>query len=110
MALCFAMTKPRPDCPSSNSHLEIPHRTNGPDCVRASGSHALYAGTQYLLRSNDGGFSWQEVSPDLTVKQEPEQKKPDMRRTVIYTIALSPVQSGVIWAGTGNGLIQVTEG
>jgi photosystem II stability/assembly factor-like uncharacterized protein len=71
--------------------------------------HALYAGTQYLLRSNDGGFSWQEVSPDLTVKQEPEQKKPDMRRTVIYTIALSPVQSGVIWAGTGNGLIQVTK-
>ena len=71
--------------------------------------HALYAATQYVLRSNDGGFSWQEVSPDLTLKQEPEQKKPDSRRTVIYTIALSPVQSGVIWAGTGNGLIQVTK-
>ena len=71
--------------------------------------HALYAATQYVLRSNDGGFSWQEVSPDLTLKQEPDQKKPDMRRKVIYTLALSPVQSGVMWAGTGNGLIHVTK-
>jgi|HubBroStandDraft_6_1064221.scaffolds.fasta_scaffold05901_1 photosystem II stability/assembly factor-like uncharacterized protein len=71
--------------------------------------HALYAGAQYVLKSNDGGFSWQEVSPDLTVKTEADKKKPDLRRAVISTMALSPVKAGVIWAGTGNGIIQVTQ-
>ncbi|HXM63909.1 MAG TPA: hypothetical protein VN950_23815 [Terriglobales bacterium] len=71
--------------------------------------HTLYAAAQYVLKSNDGGFSWQEVSPDLTQKTEPEKKKADPRRTVINTIALSPVKAGVIWAGTGNGLVQVTK-
>jgi hypothetical protein len=71
--------------------------------------HTLYAAAQYVLKSNDGGFSWQEVSPDLTQKTEPEKGKPDPRRAVIYTIALSPVKAGVIWAGTGNGIIQVTK-
>src|ERR1700690_2263411 len=66
--------------------------------------HTLYAAAQYVLKSKDGGFSWQEVSPDLTQKTEPEKKKPDPRRTVITTIALSPVTAGVIWSGTGNGI------
>jgi photosystem II stability/assembly factor-like uncharacterized protein len=71
--------------------------------------HTLYAAAQYVLKSKDGGFSWQEVSPDLTQKSEPEKKKPDPRRAVIYTLALSPVKAGVMWAGTGNGIIQVTQ-
>jgi len=71
--------------------------------------HTLYAGAQYVLKSTDGGFSWQEVSPDLTAKADAEKKKPDPRRAVIYTLALSPVKAGVIWAGTGNGLIQITQ-
>ncbi len=71
--------------------------------------HTLYAAAQYLLKSNDGGLTWQEVSPDLTQKTEPDKKKLDPRRAVIDTIALSPVKAGVIWAGTGNGLVQVTK-
>jgi photosystem II stability/assembly factor-like uncharacterized protein len=71
--------------------------------------HTLYAAAQYLLKSNDGGLTWQEVSPDLTQKTEPDKKKLDPRRAVIDTIALSPVKAGVIWAGTGNGLVQITK-
>jgi photosystem II stability/assembly factor-like uncharacterized protein len=68
----------------------------------------LYAAAQYLLKTTDGGISWQEVSPDLTVKGDPNAK-PDRRRAVINTISLSRVKSNVIWVGTGNGLIHVTQ-
>ena len=71
--------------------------------------HTLYAAAQYVLKSNDGGSNWQEVSPDLTQKGETDKKKPDPRRAVITTIALSTVKAGVIWAGTGNGIIQITK-
>jgi photosystem II stability/assembly factor-like uncharacterized protein len=71
--------------------------------------HTLYAAAQYVLKSNDGGFNWQEVSPDLTQKAEAAKGKPDPRRAVMYTLALSPVKDGVIWAGTGNGIIHVTK-
>lgn len=71
--------------------------------------HTLYAAAQYVLKSTDGGFNWQEVSPDLTQKPESGKGKPDPRRAVIYTISLSPLKAGVIWAGTGNGMIQVTK-
>jgi photosystem II stability/assembly factor-like uncharacterized protein len=70
--------------------------------------HTLYAAAQYLLKSTDGGVSWQEASPDLAQKSGAEKGKPD-RRAVITTISLSAVKAGVIWAGTGNGLIQVTK-
>jgi photosystem II stability/assembly factor-like uncharacterized protein len=71
--------------------------------------HTLYAAAQYVLSSKDGGFSWREVSPDLTQKTGTENAKPDPRRAVIYTLALSPVKASVIWAGTANGIIQVTK-
>ena len=79
--------------------------------------HSLYIGAQYVLKSNDGGQTWKEVSPDLT--QKPEAQKPgakppaaagaSLRRAVINAMALSTVKVGEIWVGTGNGLIHVTE-
>ena len=73
--------------------------------------HVLYAAAQYVLKTTDGGLTWQEISPDLTVKPEPGKPdaKPDVRRAVIYTISPSRVKANVIWVGTGNGLIHLTE-
>ena len=77
--------------------------------------HALYIGSQYVMVSKDGGASWKEISPDLTQKPQPparpgdKEKKPDPRTLVIDTLALSTVKAGVIWAGTGNGIVQVTK-
>ncbi|HXM20384.1 MAG TPA: hypothetical protein VN948_03855 [Terriglobales bacterium] len=87
------------------------YRTAGmaPIAFSPQDRHTLYAAAQYVLKSKDGGFNWQEVSPDLTQKTEAAKGKPDPRRAVIYTLALSPVKAGVIWAGTGNGIIQVTK-
>jgi len=72
--------------------------------------HVLYIGAQFVLRTNDGGQSWKAISPDLTVRNTPggaASAKPD-ERGVVYTIAPSPVTAGKIWAGTDNGLLQLT--
>jgi photosystem II stability/assembly factor-like uncharacterized protein len=62
--------------------------------------HVLYLGAQMVLRTRDGGLHWEEASPDLTGVVP--------GRGVVYTIAPSPVQAGVIWAGTDDGRIHVT--
>jgi photosystem II stability/assembly factor-like uncharacterized protein len=72
----------------------------------------LYLGMQFVLKTVDGGQSWQEISPDLTgygEQEEPEQPDSDKPPPPAIT-ALSPstVRSGVIWAGTSNRLVQFT--
>ena len=80
--------------------------------------HVLYLGSNVLFETRDGGNSWQIVSPDLTredpgtpptlgpfVEADPAKGK---HRGVIYSIAPSPKDANLIWAGTDDGLIQVT--
>jgi photosystem II stability/assembly factor-like uncharacterized protein len=81
--------------------------------------HVLYFGSQVLFRTADGGSSWQVISPDLTREDPgvPPNLDPataadapkNKRRGVIYTIGPSPVLAGEIWAGTDDGLIQLTK-
>ena len=73
----------------------------------------LYLGTQFVLKTGDGGMSWQEISPDLTgyvEKDEPEGKRdPDKPRPPgISALAPSPIKDGEIWAGTTNRLVYIT--
>jgi photosystem II stability/assembly factor-like uncharacterized protein len=70
----------------------------------------LYFGAQFVLRSSDKGQSWQAISPDLTVKNADASgaAKKEEARGVVYTIAGSPSRAGEIWAGTDNGIIQLT--
>ena len=81
--------------------------------------HVLYFGSQVLFRTADGGNSWQVISPDLTREDPgapPNLDPPaiadagkEKRRGVIYTIGPSYVRKGEIWAGTDDGLIQLTQ-
>ena len=84
----------------------------------------LYFAANKLFQSNDRGNSWKEISPDLT-RQIDRNKLPIMGKvwgpdavfksgsTSLYgnSVALteSPKQEGLIYLGTDDGLIQVTE-
>jgi photosystem II stability/assembly factor-like uncharacterized protein len=72
----------------------------------------LYQGTQFVLKTTDGGKSWHEISPDLTGYGEPkEEEKPDPNKPpppAITALAPSPVRPGQIWAGTANRIVQLT--
>ncbi len=84
----------------------------------AADPHVLYLGSNVLFSTRDGGNSWQIVSPDLTredpgvpatlgpfVESDPAKGK---HRGVIYSVAPSPKDANLIWAGTDDGVIQVT--
>src|SRR5208283_6001948 len=81
--------------------------------------HVLYLGSNVLFATRDGGNSWQVISPDLT-REDPgvpanldaataADAPTSRRRGVIYTIGPSYVRPGEIWAGTDDGLIQLTQ-
>lgn len=75
--------------------------------------HTLYLGTQYLMKTTDGGVTWHEASPDLTDvrgKAVPVVAGPrGAQGASITTFSASPVKTGVIWAATTNGVVQLTE-
>lgn len=91
---------------------------NSPIHMSPHDPETVYFGGNVLWRTRDGGQSWEEVSPDLT-RAEPEKLvssggpiTPDNTtaetHATIYTLAESPVQEGVIWAGTDDGNLQLT--
>jgi photosystem II stability/assembly factor-like uncharacterized protein len=78
--------------------------------------HVLYFGANTLWKTRDGGNNWQQISPDLTRKTwevpasvgKYRESVEVSQRGVIYTVAPSPLDINRIWAGTDDGLIQVT--
>jgi photosystem II stability/assembly factor-like uncharacterized protein len=79
----------------------------------------IYLGAQYLYRSRDHGQSWERISPDLSTNDPEKQKQEESggvtvdnssaeMNTTIYSIAESPKNGQVIWAGTDDGNLQVT--
>lgn len=77
----------------------------------------VYAGSQHVHRTTNGGQSWEVISPDLTTNDKSKQRKtggltPDdaspTYACVLFAIAESPVEEGVIWTGSNDGLVHVT--
>lgn len=80
----------------------------------------VYFGSQFVHKSTDRGDSWQIISPDLTTDDPEKQKQYNSggltkdatgaeNFTTILAISPSPVMQGLIWVGTDDGNIQLTE-
>ena len=79
---------------------------------------ALYFSSQVVWKSLDEGASWQTISPDLTRPasglEPPVGGGPDDFKKVtgcgtVYTLAPSPLEADEVWAGTDDGVIQLTQ-
>jgi len=79
----------------------------------------LYLGTQYVMKTADGGLHWQTISPDLTgstqqVGDSRSQGPPTIENAkqrgygVVFTIAPSALNRDLVWAGSDTGLIHLT--
>jgi photosystem II stability/assembly factor-like uncharacterized protein len=81
--------------------------------------NTLYLGTQYVMKTSDGGLHWQQISPDLTgaapnaatekrVGPTTAQNAKERGFGVVFSIAPSPLKAEEIWAGSDTGLIHLT--
>lgn len=93
---------------------------NAPMEISQKQPDRFYMGSQFVHKSEDMGRTWIKISPDLTTK---DPLKMDTSKSgglsvdnsgaeqhcTIFTIAESPLNEKVIWAGTDDGNIQVTK-
>ena len=78
----------------------------------------VFVTSQYVHKTTNGGQSWDIISPDLTTNDKSKMEisgglTPDNIGVeyccVIYAFDESPVKKGVYWAGTNDGLVQVSQ-
>ncbi len=106
--------------------LEKDYRWNWscPLIISPHDPNTLYYGANKLLKTMDRGHSWKEISPDLTRNQDwkklpimgIERNENTLSRDdgvahygTITTISESPLQAGLIYVGTDDGNVQMTQ-
>lgn len=100
------------------SALKYRFQWNAPILVSRHDPKVLWHAAQLLLQSTDEGQSWKEVSPDLTRNDKARQASSGGPITkdntgvevygTIFALAESPLEKGLLWAGTDDGLVHVT--
>jgi photosystem II stability/assembly factor-like uncharacterized protein len=98
--------------------LEYRLQWTEPVLVSLHDSNVLYTAAQFVLRSSDQGHSWQRISGDLTRNDKSKQRPSGGAITLditsveyydtVFTLAESPLEKGLLWAGTDDGLIHLT--
>jgi photosystem II stability/assembly factor-like uncharacterized protein len=81
---------------------------NSPIVISPHNSQIIYLGSQVLHRSLNRGDDWQEISPDLTTDDK-EKLKGNIEHCNITSISESPLKAGIIWVGTDDGKVHVTQ-
>jgi photosystem II stability/assembly factor-like uncharacterized protein len=92
---------------------------NTPIAVSPKHPDRVYIGSQFIHRSDDMGDNWTIISPDLTTNDKSKQSQEESggisrdnsgaeNHCTIFTIAESPLDDNIIWAGTDDGNVQLT--
>ena len=111
---------PWPDNPMGHDASDAKYRFQWtfPIVLSPHDPNTMYMGSSVIFKTTDEGQHWTPISPDLT-RHDPrtlgasggpitkDQTSVEYYGTV-FAIAESPVQAGVIWSGSDDGLINVT--
>ncbi|RME36271.1 MAG: glycosyl hydrolase [Planctomycetota bacterium] len=78
----------------------------------------LYVAGNVIFRSTNEGQSWEVISPDLTTNDKSKQGPSGGPITkdntsveyycTVFSLAESPLEAGVLWAGSDDGLVHLT--
>jgi photosystem II stability/assembly factor-like uncharacterized protein len=106
--------------PMGAGAAELKHRFQwtAPILISPNDPNVLYHGGEAVFKTTDGGMSWTTISGDLTRNDKSKQQSSGGPLTkdntsveyydTVFALAESTVEKGVIWAGTDDGLVQVT--
>jgi photosystem II stability/assembly factor-like uncharacterized protein len=112
---------PWPENPSGHGGEDMRYRFQwtAPIALSPHDPKVVYYGANVVFRTADGGQSWAVISPDLTRNDKSKQKWAGGPITgdntgvetydTVFVIAESPVKKDLIWAGSDDGLVHVTE-
>jgi photosystem II stability/assembly factor-like uncharacterized protein len=99
--------------------LKYRFQWNAPILLSRHDPKILYHASQILLRTRDEGETWEEASPDLTRNDPAKQgySGGPIQRDItgvevyntIFSIAESPLDAGILWVGSDDGLVHVTQ-
>lgn len=81
-------------------------------------NNTVYVASQYVHRTTNGGQNWEIVSPDLSLNDSSKQQFSGgltgdnigvEYANVVYALEESPLKQGLLWAGTNDGLVHVSQ-
>jgi len=92
---------------------------NTPIILSPHDRNTVYVGGNVVFKSNDFGTTWEVISPDLTTNDPGKQKTaggpawPENTTAeyhcTLTSLAESPIQPGILWAGSDDGRLHVTK-
>ncbi len=93
-----------------NKNKEMRWNWNAPVLISPHNSATIYHGGNKVVKSTNRGESWEEISPDLTTNDPAKiQGTGNIQYCTITSIDESPLKEGVIWVGTDDGNVQLTQ-
>jgi photosystem II stability/assembly factor-like uncharacterized protein len=112
------MAYPRIGLGTKPSEQKYRFNWNAPIVAQPQNPKVIYHAAQKVLRTEDGGITWREISSDLTRNEVAKQDDGggpftnegaggEIYNTISY-LAVSPHQVGVMWAGSDCGLVHLT--
>lgn len=112
---------PWPDNPMGHGAVDLVQRFQWtyPILFSPHDPDVLYTCSQFVLKSTDRGRSWVKISPDLTTDNESMQQSsggPISKDNTgveyyctVFTLNESPLVANLLWAGTDDGLVHITQ-
>ena len=109
-----------PEDPSGHGGEDMKYRFQwtAPIAISPHNPKVIYHGGSVLFQTEDSGQTWTAISPDLTRNDKSKQKWAGGPITgdntgvetycTIFAVAESPVEKGLIWVGSDDGLVHVT--
>jgi len=112
---------PWPLDPSGRGAGELVHRFQwtSPLFISPHDPNTLYTAGEVVFKSTNAGQTWQTISPDLTRNDKSKQKPSGGPITLditsveyydtVFALAESPQKKDMLWVGTDDGLVQLTD-
>ena len=89
-----------------------------PVLISPHDNNTVYVASQHVHRTTNGGQTWEVVSPDLSLNDVSKQQFSGgltgdnigvEYANVIFALDESPLKKGLLWAGTNDGLVYISQ-